>query len=45
MKKDAILDSLDAKERVRNYDNSTNGINFTIRKANLKFVFVVVVVV
>ena len=27
----------------RNYDNSTNGINFTIRKVNLMFVFIVVV--
>ena len=41
MKKDAILDSLEAKER--SYDNSTNGINFTIRKVNLMFVFTVVV--
>ena len=28
VKKDANLDSLDAKQR--SYDNSTNGINFTI---------------
>ena len=27
----------------RSYDNSTNGINFTIRKVNLMFVFIVVV--
>ena len=41
VKKDDILDSLDGKER--SYDNSTNGINFTIRKVNLMFVFIVVV--
>ena len=41
VKKDAMLDSLDARER--SYDNSTNGINFTIRKVNLMFVFIVVV--
>ena len=41
MKKDSVLDSLDAKER--SYDNCTNGINFTIRKVNLMFVFIVVV--
>ena len=41
VKKDAMLDSLDAKER--SYDNSTNGINFTIRKVNLTFVFIVIV--
>ena len=41
VKKDAMLDSLDARER--SYDNSANGINFTIRKVNLMFVFVVVV--
>ena len=40
VKKDAMLDSLDAKER--SYDNSSNGINFTIRKVNLMFVFIVV---
>ena len=40
-KKDAMLDSLDAKEG--GYDNSTNGINFTIREVNLLFVFIVVV--
>ena len=40
-KKDDMLDSLDGKER--SYDNSTNGINFTIRKVNLMFVFIVVV--
>ena len=36
-----MLDSLDARER--SYDNSANGINFTIRKVNLMFVFIVVV--
>ena len=41
MKKDAMLDSLDAREC--SYDNSPNGINFTIRKVNLMFVFIVVV--
>ena len=41
MKKDAMLDSLDAKER--SYNKSTNGINFRIRKVNVMFVFVVVV--
>ena len=41
VKKDAMLDSLDARER--SYDNSANGINFTIRKVNLIFVFIVVV--
>ena len=41
VKKDAMLDSLDAKER--SYDNRTNGVNFTIRKVNLMFVFNVVV--
>ena len=41
MKIDAMLDSLDAKER--SYDNSANGINFTIRKVNLMFFFIVVV--
>ena len=41
VKKDAMLNSLDAQER--GYDNSTNGINFTIRKVNLMFVFIVVV--
>ena len=41
VKKDAMLDSLDARER--SYDNSANGINFTIRKVNLMFVFVLVV--
>ena len=40
-RKDAMLDSLDAKED--SYDNSTNGINFTIREVNLMFVFIVVV--
>ena len=41
VKKDVMLDSLDARER--SYDNSANGINFTIRKVNLMFVFIVVV--
>ena len=41
VKKDDILDSLDDKKR--SYDNSTNGINFTIRKVNLMFVFILVV--
>ena len=41
VKKHVMLDSLDARER--SYDNSANGINFTIRKVNLMFVFVVVV--
>ena len=41
VKKDAMLDSHDAKER--SYDNRTNGVNFTIRKVNLMFVFNVVV--
>ena len=41
VKKDDTLDSLDGKER--GYNNSTNGINFTIRKVNLMFVFIVVV--
>ena len=41
VKKDAKLDSLDAKQR--SYDNSTNGINFMIWKVNLMFVFIVVV--
>ena len=41
VKKDAMLDSLDARER--SYDNSANGINFSIRKVNLMFVFIVVV--
>ena len=36
-----MLDSLDGKKR--SYDNSTNGINFTIRKVNLTFVFIVIV--
>ena len=39
--KDAVLDPLDTRER--SYDNSANGINFTIRKVNLMFVFIVVV--
>ena len=39
VKKDDMLDSLYGKER--SYDNSTNGINFTIRKVNLMFVFIV----
>ena len=41
VKKDAMLDSLDARER--SYDNSTNDINFMIRKVNLMYVFIVVV--
>ena len=41
VKEDTMLDSLDAREC--SYDNSTNGINFTIRKVNLRFVFIVVV--
>ena len=41
VKKDAMLDSLDARER--SYDNSANGINFTIRKMNLMFFSIVVV--
>ena len=41
VKKDAMLDSLDAKER--SYNKSTNGINFRIRKVNAMFVFVAVV--
>ena len=41
VKKEAMLDSLNAKER--SYDNSTNGIYFTIRKMSLMFVFIVVV--
>ena len=41
VKKDVMLDSLDAKER--SYDNSTNGVNFTIREVNLMFVFIAVV--
>ena len=40
VKKDAMLDSLDAKES--SDDNSTNGINFTIRKMNIMFLFMVV---
>ena len=41
VKKDAMLDSLNANEH--SYDNSTNGINFMIRKVNLMFVFTAVV--
>ena len=41
VKKDTMLDSLDARER--SYDNSAKGINFMIRKVNLMFVFIVVV--
>ena len=41
VKKDAMLDSLDVRER--SYDNSANGINFTIRRVNRMFVFIVVV--
>ncbi|CAH3162651.1 unnamed protein product, partial [Pocillopora meandrina] len=40
VKKDAMLDSLDARER--SYDNSANGINFTIRKVNLIIVYAIV---
>ena len=36
-----MLDSLDAREL--SYDNSASGINFTTRKVNLMFVFIVVV--
>ena len=36
-----MLDSFDARER--SYDNSAKGINITIRKVNLVFVFIVVV--
>ena len=36
-----MFDSLDTKERSN--DNSMNGINFTITKVNLIFVFIVVV--
>ena len=32
---------LDARKR--SYDNTANGFNFTIRKINLMFVFIVVV--
>ena len=41
VKKDAMLDSLDARELSN--DKSTNGINFRIRKVNVMFVFVAVV--
>ena len=41
VKKDAMLNSLNARER--SYDNGANDINFTIRKVNLMFVFIVVV--
>ena len=41
VKKGAMLDSLDARER--SYYNSANGINFTIRMVNLMFVFIVVI--
>ena len=41
VKKNAMLDLLDARER--SYDNIANGINFTIRRVNLMFVFIVVV--
>ena len=41
VKKDAILNSLDAKER--SCDNSTYGINFTNGKVNLMFVFIVAI--
>ena len=36
-----MLDSLDSGEG--SYDNGANGINFTIIKVNLMFVFIVVV--
>ena len=36
-----LLVKKDARER--GYDNSANGINFTIRKVNLMFFFIVVV--
>ena len=39
VKKDGMLDSLDARER--SYDKSASGTNFTIRKVNLMFVFIV----
>ena len=35
VKKDAMLDSLDAKQR--RCDNIMNGINFTITKVNMMF--------
>ena len=41
VKKDAMLDSLDARER--SHDSSANAINFTIRRVNFMFVFIVVV--
>ena len=41
VKKDAMLDLLDARER--SYDNSAKRINFTTRKVNLMSVFIVVV--
>ena len=41
VKEDAMLDSLNARER--SYDNRANGFNFTIRKVNLMFVFILVV--
>ena len=41
LKKDTMLDSIVANER--SYHNSTNGINFTIRKVNLMLVFILVV--
>ena len=43
VKKDGMLDSLDARERSYSNDNSANGINFTIRKVSLMFAFVVAV--
>ena len=42
-KKDAMLDSLDARER--SYDNIANGINFTIRKNQMNLMFFSIVVV
>ena len=38
-----MLDSLDARER--SCDNSANGINYTISKVTLMFVFIVVVLI
>ena len=42
-KKDAMLDSLDARER--SYDNRANGINFTIRRNQMNLMFFSIVVV
>ena len=38
VKKDAMLDSLDARKR--SYDNSANGINFTIRKISFYVTYI-----